>query len=455
MQKRMQSRSLQGRIPKAGDSPLKKFSETKMKIGDLVKAFEARSLLPNTEYQRGASWKPRQKAAFVDSVFRGYPVPALFLQEKKDPGLMGVPTTRWEVVDGQQRLIALAEYAKDSFSTLGVEELSIPSSLQGQKAPWADRFFRDLDTALQAEFTAMELQVFMLFDNVPPDEVRDLFIRLQSGTALSRQQIRDAWPGELSSYVVHIAGKIKKRPRFDLFTLLDMRTRDADESDNDDYVPARQLCAQLLLTFFERRRGGNFPSLSASALDQLYHKETDFEPKGEEARDFEAALEAAFETLDRIRDLRNATADRKIRTFTRAQIIAVFVYFVEHLHRDGFDSHRTACRLAEAVNERFLDFKFQGRMKPRALEEWYVGWKRANEGAAVLVDAKRGWSAEERRDIRERDNGNCHRCGKQVDRSVEEIDHYPVAHVEGGRSAKENGRLVHWWCNRPGRPKTP
>lgn len=431
---------------------MKKFSETRMKIGDLVKAFEARSLLPNVEYQRGAQWKPKQKAAFVDSVFRGYPVPALFLQEKKDPGLMGVPTTRWEVVDGQQRLIALSEYAKDSFSTLGVEELSIPRSLQEQMAPWAGRFFRDLEASLRAQFEAMELQVFMLFDSVPPDEVRDLFIRLQSGTALSRQQIRDAWPGELSSYVVHIAGKINKRPRFDLFALLDMRTRDADESDNDDFVPARQLCAQLLLTFFERRRGGNFPSLSASALDQLYQKQTDFQPKGEDAQDFETALDAAFDTLDRIRDLRNATAERKIKTFTRAQIVAVFVYFVEHLHRDGIDIKRTARRLAEGVNENFPEFKFQGRMKPRALEEWYGGWKKANEGAAVLVDAKRGWSHAERLEIRERDKGVCHRCGNPVDPTVEEIDHYPVAHVEGGRSVGENGRLVHWWCNRPGRP---
>jgi hypothetical protein len=45
-----------------------------------------------------------------------------------------------------------------------------------------------------------------------PGEIRDLFIRLQSGTALTRQQIRDAWPGNLGPYVERLAGKLDRVP---------------------------------------------------------------------------------------------------------------------------------------------------------------------------------------------------------------------------------------------------
>jgi uncharacterized protein with ParB-like and HNH nuclease domain len=52
--------------------------ERKFSVKRLVQAFNAGSLLRNPEYQRGEAWSDIQKATFIDSLFRAYPVPALF-----------------------------------------------------------------------------------------------------------------------------------------------------------------------------------------------------------------------------------------------------------------------------------------------------------------------------------------------------------------------------------------
>ena len=64
-----------------------------------------------------------------------------------------------------------------------------------------------------------------LSELVDADEVRDLFIRLQSGTALTRQQIRDAWPGTIGPFIVRLAGKMDSTPSIKLFKQIDRRSR--------------------------------------------------------------------------------------------------------------------------------------------------------------------------------------------------------------------------------------
>ena len=98
--------------------------EKKYTVQKLVDAFNAGSLLRNPEYQRGESWTPLQKAAFIDSIFRAYPVPTLFLHETPASGLDDAPSKKYEIVDGQQRLTALRDFAAGKFRLLGVDEKS-------------------------------------------------------------------------------------------------------------------------------------------------------------------------------------------------------------------------------------------------------------------------------------------------------------------------------------------
>lgn len=115
--------------------------EKKFSVEKLVKAFSAGSLLRNPEYQRGEAWSEVQKATFIDSLLRDYPVPALFLHVVEDAGLEDAPAKKFEVVDGQQRLTALRAFkdgkfkllATDDKSKLRIPKVFAPRVLHGQE----------------------------------------------------------------------------------------------------------------------------------------------------------------------------------------------------------------------------------------------------------------------------------------------------------------------------------
>src|SRR5260370_22963077 len=211
---------------------VKDVEEKKMAVSKLVQAFESGSLLRNPEYQRGEAWSEIQKATFIDSLFRAYPVPALFLHVVENVGLEDTPTRKFEIVDGQQRLTALRDFRKGKFKLLDVSDgskLRIPKSIRAKSAPWAGKYFSDLSSDVQKEFESAEITVFQVGPKAHPDEIRDLFIRLQSGTALSRQQIRDAWPGNLGPFIERLAGKLDKHATHKLFTVVDKRGQRSED----------------------------------------------------------------------------------------------------------------------------------------------------------------------------------------------------------------------------------
>ncbi|MGH9536143.1 MAG: DUF262 domain-containing protein [Terriglobales bacterium] len=161
------------------------------------------SLRINPEYQRGQAWKTPQKQALIDSIFRGYPIPPIFLQEIRGAGLGGEVSKRYEIVDGQQRIRALADYFEGKFACLqpADRKLKLPASLRSDPAPWGGKKFDDLQPTERDALRSTKIDVYLMGDVRNPDEVRDLFIRLQSGTPLTRQKIRDAWPGNVGPFV--------------------------------------------------------------------------------------------------------------------------------------------------------------------------------------------------------------------------------------------------------------
>ncbi len=94
------------------------YTATKYSADKLVKAWKNGSLKINDEYQCGSSWSEAQKQGLIDSIFRRYPIPPIFLHEKRTEGLDGTETEADEVVDGQQRIRALADFHADKFELL-------------------------------------------------------------------------------------------------------------------------------------------------------------------------------------------------------------------------------------------------------------------------------------------------------------------------------------------------
>lgn len=432
-----------------------KVEETKYPVRKLVEAFNGGSLRRNIEYQRGAAWKKTQQQVFIDSIFRSYPVPALFLHRLEgSSGLDGSISRSWDVVDGQQRLIALRDFLGNNFELLDSKDdlkLRLPRGVREVAAPWSGRRFSDLSEELQCRLLNQELRVFDIIQVDHLDEIRDLFIRLQSGTALTRQQIRDAWPGLIGPFIESLAGKLDRQPKSEIFSIVDKRGAWSEEDEQDRHVGDRQMCAQLLLIFLERQRDpANIPSVSASHLDALYHQHTDFDDKGPSARLFTNLLVEATRVLRRAREVRNAQEGGTRQKFRRIDVIALMM-----LLQDVAESQRLnlSTENYEALSRAMAGALPHGAPQGKGtasnhLEDYYAWWRSAVADPVVSVlDGQRAFSDAHKSIIRAAAEGKCSVCGEHVSRADEEFDHFPIPFRNGGPTEPSNGRLVHRWCH--------
>jgi hypothetical protein len=73
-------------------------------------------LVVNPPFQRGAVWNLGQKQRWIEALLDDLPIPAIFLNSFSGHPVYG---HREIVIDGQQRLRAIAEFMKDEFSVRG------------------------------------------------------------------------------------------------------------------------------------------------------------------------------------------------------------------------------------------------------------------------------------------------------------------------------------------------
>lgn len=420
---------------------------------NLVTAWEDGSLRVNSEYQRGFSWTLAQQQALIDSIFRSYPIPPLFLHLiTSRSALDGHESRVWDIVDGQQRIRALVSFFKGEFALLRPEErkLRLPNSLRAHPAPWAGLTFSQLSDVDRDRLKGTNVSVFQIEGVGNPDEIRDLFIRLQAGTALSRQQIRDAWPGNIGPFVEGLAGKLKHQPTVKLFRLVDRRGQ-RSEDDRDEFEPDRQLCAQLLCAFLSHIRDALRPQgVTADDIDAMYHARTDFDKSGGDAAAFRRALGIAERCAEAARarpaQTRNGKNQRKFRKLDIAGLVLVISDLMQT------PNFRFESTFDTAVAERLLSDANPPLGKTTsgaAILERYRDWQSflREKQVGVRLDEQRFFDDQQKAEIYQRDQGICQICERQVSHSDAEYDHFPVPWASGGRTLLGNGRLVCVRCH--------
>src|SRR4051794_15520939 len=73
-----------------------------MSIGEVINMFKDGELLINPDFQRLFRWEAGQKSKLIESLLLGIPIPSIFVFEKDD--------SKWELVDGLQRISTLLEF---------------------------------------------------------------------------------------------------------------------------------------------------------------------------------------------------------------------------------------------------------------------------------------------------------------------------------------------------------
>src|SRR3954447_4588899 len=74
-------------------------------VSSVVRRLEKGEIDLAPEYQRGKVWSRRRQALLIDSMLRGYDLPKFYVRH--------VESGPEEVVDGQQRLTAIAAFFAD------------------------------------------------------------------------------------------------------------------------------------------------------------------------------------------------------------------------------------------------------------------------------------------------------------------------------------------------------
>ena len=144
-----------------------KVDEGKYSIGELVNWLRDRSLVVNTDYQRGGGlWPAPAKSYFIDSILRDFPFPKVYFHEQIDR-LTRRP--KREIVDGQQRLATISEFVDGKFA------------LGTNAREFAGIRFEDLPGETQDSFLAYTVSVDVI-RNANRAEILQMFRRMNAFT---------------------------------------------------------------------------------------------------------------------------------------------------------------------------------------------------------------------------------------------------------------------------------
>jgi hypothetical protein len=170
-----------------------------MAVGDYCSAMNASSIIVNQDYQRNPGiWKPRARSFFVESILLHYPIPKLFLFSKID--LVTRKTVK-EIVDGQQRSLALRDFYNNKYRLSVHVETEELKGLNYDALPdeWKERF---LSYSLPID----------QFIGVDESEVREAFRRMNlNNVPLNDEEQRNAiFDGDFKWFIHEIATRWRK-----------------------------------------------------------------------------------------------------------------------------------------------------------------------------------------------------------------------------------------------------
>ena len=431
-----------------------------LKVRDVLDLKSKQMLVVNSEYQRGAIWKPTQQKKLVDSVLRGYPIPLIYFHHIQQAA-GGLRSERFEVIDGQQRINALYEFHEGAYKLFDPVEdeadARFPDFIKREPCPWGGRGFSDLSDELKEQFLDTPLRIVKI-ETDDPNQARDLFVRLQAGMPLNSQEKRDAWPGQFTEFVLKLAGKpnLPRYPGHDFFNVLMRAHRSKDRGR------FRQLAAQISLLFLTRREGGKWPrDTNARAIDDFYYERLGFDADSGDAK-------RLGEVLGRLMTL---FPDHQKRKKIVGHEAIHLVLLVDALLDDYTRSWDGEFASAFDVFREQLALAKRAQGESKSSEYWlrYGVWTRVNSDRAeniqrrheffaakmherlplTMKDPQRAFGALEREIIYYRDRKRCGECCGDVIWSEAEI-HHVDQHSQGGKTVLENGALVHPGCHPKG-----
>lgn len=140
------------------------------------------------DFQRGEVWSQAKKQRLVDSILRDWHVPPIHVIED-------VQTRKQEVLDGQQRLVAIRDFVDGEFALDGNIE-----PIDDGLAPLHGCKYRDLPDVWKRRFNQFTIRLFRIVD-YRAGEPGELFFRLNQPTSLTGAEQRNAFFGPVRAQI--------------------------------------------------------------------------------------------------------------------------------------------------------------------------------------------------------------------------------------------------------------
>ena len=427
-------------------------------VKEIVEDVKEQNITVNSEYQRAAVWSPDQQKRLIDSILRGYQLPIFYLHEIPKTNARGDQWRVYQIIDGQQRCNALERFIHGDLQLLDVEDekSKLPAFLRDTTkfpCPWSGQRSDTLPKEYLERLLETKLTVAYITE-ADDVEVRDLFIRLQSGSALNNQEKRDAYPGQFTEFILKLGGKEElKLNGYDFFKKLVRRRSRIDRGE------IRQLAAQITILFLERREKGIIVDGGREKIDEYY----------DTMQDFDAFSGDCQRLLAIIQKLESLLANWNGPKFAGHNAICL-VLFVDSI----FDDYTRAWEDSfESALKEFFKFYEEGRQANKD-GQYHAAWQDYGQYAGsasdnadrirrrqdcfsafmtntleshlVPKDPKRSFTELEKRAIFWRESGNCQNCEGPV-KWEEAVYHHIVPHKNGGKTVVTNGALVHADCH--------
>lgn len=159
------------------------FSSEKKSISELIKMKD--QIKFDTKFQRGGTWKRRDKQYFMDTVRRNWQTSKIFFWVPKHGECV--------CVDGQQRLKTIFSFFKNGF---GFSD-RVPGKLSGKK-------LKDLKPEQLKKINDYKFDVVTV-KKASINDVADFFIRLQLGVPLNPAEKLNAILGDVRDFVCEVS----------------------------------------------------------------------------------------------------------------------------------------------------------------------------------------------------------------------------------------------------------
>ncbi len=431
-------------------------------IKELLQDHDQAILKPNPEYQRGAVWRLPQQQMLIDSLLRGFHLPIFYFHRIDETTRHG-SNTRFEILDGQQRVNAIARFRRGGFALLDPQapKSRFPRHLRSTNCRWAQLSYDRLEPELQERFLDSPLSIAVISE-ADTNEARDLFVRLQSGSDLKPQERRDALPGEIGAAVAELAGRLDVAGGHRLFTdLMGLKP-------HTDRGGTRQFVAQLLLVLDSYRSTCTvLTDINNQALDRLYYDHMELGSHLTETRErLETILDALYEQLvlwsgpklqrhivihlvlmahqvqSKFTNSWKDDLDKAVSAFVTENLASERTFKQEGKSTEFYSQYSAFTRSAAAKADTI-----------RRRHSYFISWMR-NHLKLVEKDPQRSFSALDREYLYLLQDGRCgyakdaEVCGddSRMDFSDGHV-HHVLPHSLGGKTELSNAVLIHKACN--------